>query len=55
MVALARSEGEIVDPVGVRYVNRLSDLLFVAARLIARRQGCAEVLWHAATPDATHA
>ncbi|WP_296277581.1 cob(I)yrinic acid a,c-diamide adenosyltransferase [Pseudomonas sp. UBA7530] len=29
------------------YVNRLSDLLFVAARLIARRQGVAEVLWKA--------
>lgn len=30
------------------YLNRLSDLLFVAARLIARRQGIAEVLWQAA-------
>jgi cob(I)alamin adenosyltransferase len=30
------------------YVNRLSDLLFVAARLIARQQGIAEVLWQAA-------
>lgn len=27
------------------YVNRLSDLLFVAARVIAKRQQCAEVLW----------
>jgi cob(I)alamin adenosyltransferase len=26
----------------------LSDLLFVAARVIARRQGVAEVLWQAA-------
>ncbi|KIP98610.1 MULTISPECIES: cob(I)yrinic acid a,c-diamide adenosyltransferase [Pseudomonas] len=31
------------------YINRLSDLLFVAARLIARRQGVDEVLWQAAT------
>ncbi|MOA44566.1 Cob(I)yrinic acid a,c-diamide adenosyltransferase [compost metagenome] len=31
------------------YLNRLSDLLFVAARLIARRQGVAEVLWQAAS------
>lgn len=31
------------------YLNRLSDLLFVAARLIARRQGVDEVLWQAAT------
>ncbi|MFV9682558.1 cob(I)yrinic acid a,c-diamide adenosyltransferase [Pseudomonas sp. NY15367] len=33
---------------GLAYVNRLSDLLFVAARLIAKRQGVAEVLWKAA-------
>ncbi len=30
------------------YLNRLSDLLFVAARLIARRQGQPEILWRAA-------
>ncbi len=30
------------------YLNRLSDLLFVAARLIALRQGVNEVLWQAA-------
>ena len=33
---------------GLAYVNRLSDLLFVAARLIGKRQGIAEVLWQAA-------
>ena len=33
---------------GLAYVNRLSDLLFVAARLIAKCQGVAEVLWKAA-------
>ncbi|AEF23512.1 cob(I)yrinic acid a,c-diamide adenosyltransferase [Pseudomonas fulva] len=33
------------------YINRLSDLLFVAARLIARRQGIDEVLWQAAPKD----
>ncbi|BCG23163.1 ATP--cobalamin adenosyltransferase [Pseudomonas tohonis] len=31
------------------YLNRLSDLLFVAARLIARREGVDEVLWQAAS------
>ncbi|WP_296256579.1 MULTISPECIES: cob(I)yrinic acid a,c-diamide adenosyltransferase [unclassified Pseudomonas] len=31
--------------VGLAYINRLSDLLFVAARIIARRQGVAEILW----------
>ncbi len=39
---------EPMRAVGLAYVNRLSDLLFVAARLIARRQGIAEVLWEAA-------
>ncbi|WP_268797788.1 cob(I)yrinic acid a,c-diamide adenosyltransferase [Pseudomonas huanghezhanensis] len=34
--------------VGLAYINRLSDLLFVAARVIARRQGVAEILWQAA-------
>ena len=34
--------------VGLAYINRLSDLLFVAARLIARRQGIAEILWQPA-------
>jgi cob(I)alamin adenosyltransferase len=41
----------VVEPLraeGLAYLNRLSDLLFVAARLIARRQGIAEVLWQAA-------
>jgi cob(I)alamin adenosyltransferase len=39
---------EAIRGVGLAYVNRLSDLLFVAARLIAKRQGSAEVLWQAA-------
>ena len=34
-----------VNPDLLRYLNRLSDLLFVAARLIGRQQGGAEVLW----------
>jgi cob(I)alamin adenosyltransferase len=39
---------EPIRGVGLAYVNRLSDLLFVAARLIAKRQGVDEVLWQAA-------
>lgn len=39
---------EPLRAVGLAYINRLSDLLFVAARLIAKRQGVAEVLWKAA-------
>jgi cob(I)alamin adenosyltransferase len=34
--------------VGMAYINRLSDLLFVAARIIARREGVAEILWEPA-------
>ncbi|AQT11624.1 cob(I)yrinic acid a,c-diamide adenosyltransferase [Pseudomonas protegens] len=40
---------EPLQGVGLAYINRLSDLLFVAARLIAKRQGIAEILWQAAT------
>lgn len=39
--------------VGLAYINRLSDLLFVAARLIAKRQQIDEVLWQAAEKDQT--
>jgi len=41
---------EALRPELLAYLNRLSDLLFVAARLIARRQGRAEILWQAASP-----
>lgn len=40
---------EPLRAVGMAYVNRLSDLLFVAARLIAHRQHISEVLWQAAS------
>ncbi|XEG73848.1 cob(I)yrinic acid a,c-diamide adenosyltransferase [Pseudomonas sp. abacavir_1] len=39
---------EPLEGAGLRYLNRLSDLLFVAARIAAKRQGVAEVLWKAA-------
>ncbi|MBX8498205.1 cob(I)yrinic acid a,c-diamide adenosyltransferase [Pseudomonas cichorii] len=45
---------EPLTGVGLAYINRLSDLLFVAARIIARRQGIAETLWQPAPkPDKT--
>jgi cob(I)alamin adenosyltransferase len=34
-----------VDPVLVRYVNRLSDLLFVLARAANHRRGVSETEW----------
>ncbi len=39
---------EPLSGVGLAYINRLSDLLFVAARIIAKRQGVAEILWQPA-------
>jgi len=43
VVALARSEA--VRAEAIRYLNRLSDLLFVIARVLARASGHGEVLW----------
>ncbi len=43
VVTLAR--GESVRPEAIRYLNRLSDLLFVLARVLARESGHGEVLW----------
>ncbi len=43
VVTLTRSE--TVRPEAVRYLNRLSDLLFVLARVLARASGHGEVLW----------
>ncbi len=43
LVALARSEA--VGPWTVRYLNRLSDALFVMARHENRRRGVPDVLW----------
>ncbi|HEU4991867.1 MAG TPA: cob(I)yrinic acid a,c-diamide adenosyltransferase [Luteimonas sp.] len=42
-VALSREES--VRPQPVRYLNRLSDLLFVLARVLARASGHGEVTW----------
>jgi len=43
IVSLARDEQ--VNDASVRYLNRLSDLLFVFARVLARADGGSEVLW----------
>jgi len=36
---------EDINPVAINYLNRLSDLLFVAARVLARHENGTEVLW----------
>jgi len=43
VVALARNVA--IDEVVIRYLNRLSDFLFVLARLINHRQGQQEIPW----------
>lgn len=40
------SHHDAVRPQAIRYLNRLSDLLFVLARVLSRADGQGEVLWH---------
>ena len=44
MVELSQRDGETVSAAALRYINRVSDFLFVAAR-IANDDGRADVLW----------
>lgn len=44
VVALAQQPGEHVNPEATKYLNRASDLLFVAARVV-NDNGRADVLW----------
>ena len=45
VVRLAATEGESVEESALRYLNRLSDLLFVLARHENARRGVADVAW----------
>ena len=42
---ISLSHNEAVNEASIRYLNRLSDLLFVIARVLARHDGGSEVLW----------
>jgi len=42
---IALSRAEPVRAQAIRYLNRLSDLLFVIARVLARNSGAGEVIW----------
>ena len=44
MVALAQIPEEPVNPEGIKYINRVSDLLFVVGRAV-NDNGSADVLW----------
>lgn len=48
LVALSRAEQ--VSATALKYLNRLSDLLFVMCRIINRHQGQADVLWQPERP-----
>jgi cob(I)alamin adenosyltransferase len=41
----ALSRAESLSPHALRYLNRLSDLLFILARVLARREKGSEVMW----------
>jgi cob(I)alamin adenosyltransferase len=43
--ALVAAEGDAINAEAPRYLNRLSDLLFVIARVLARQERGTEVLW----------
>ena len=43
VISLAHNEA--VNEATIRYLNRLSDLMFVMARVLARRDGGGEVIW----------
>ncbi|MGI8560612.1 MAG: cob(I)yrinic acid a,c-diamide adenosyltransferase [Luteimonas sp.] len=43
--AVTLAHHDAVRPQAIRYLNRLSDLLFVLARVLARDSGHGEVLW----------
>lgn len=42
---LALDANEALNPTTLKFINRLSDLMFVAARIVARDSGAGEVMW----------
>jgi cob(I)alamin adenosyltransferase len=42
---ISLAHNETVNEQSIRYLNRLSDLLFVVARVLARHDGGSEVVW----------
>ncbi|MBX6392470.1 MAG: ATP:cob(I)alamin adenosyltransferase, partial [Burkholderiales bacterium] len=50
LVALGRSQH--VSPHARVYLNRLSDLLFILARVLNRRAGVADLAWQKPAPPA---
>ena len=44
-IAVSLSREESINPPVIKYLNRLSDLLFVLCRVLARQDGKSEILW----------
>lgn len=49
LVSLGQEDS--LNPLSRQYLNRLSDLLFVLARVLARREGAREILWQPGRTD----
>lgn len=49
--AFSLNKTEPINPAALSYLNRLSDLLFVIARVLARHENGEEVLWQPSTPS----
>lgn len=45
LTTVMRTEADVVDPVGLVWLNRLSDYLFVAARWTNHKEGVADIPW----------
>ncbi len=45
MVALQGEEADSLPPLALHYINRLSDLFFVLARFLDKKQGISERVW----------
>ena len=43
---VAMSRNEYINPESLRYINRLSDLLFVLARVLNQEKGGKEIFWN---------
>ena len=43
--------GEMVDPIIIKYLNRLSDYFFMLARLLAKKNQAEEILWQTRIDD----
>jgi cob(I)alamin adenosyltransferase len=51
--AVALAGQESVDPLILRYLNRLSDYFFIAARYVAKLHRLPEVIWRSRNPPLT--